>query len=133
MFNTGARSVAWHYPSQKDCLNCHNTAGGSTLGPETVQMNRMVGGKNQIDTWADLFETAPAKPKRVTKKAAAAVETSKTSEAVATAVEPEASAEAAPASRPLRAPKASSKLTSPAALVSRHNSLPLTRENVPRE
>jgi uncharacterized repeat protein (TIGR03806 family) len=62
MFNTGTRSVSWHFPSQKDCLNCHNTAGGSTLGPETAQMNRMVGGKNQIDDMAALFETAPAKP-----------------------------------------------------------------------
>jgi uncharacterized repeat protein (TIGR03806 family) len=62
MFNTGTRSVSWHFPSQKDCLNCHNTAGGSTLGPETAQMNRMVGGTNQIDKLAALFETAPAKP-----------------------------------------------------------------------
>jgi uncharacterized repeat protein (TIGR03806 family) len=62
MFNTGTRSIDWHFPSQKDCLNCHNTAGGSTLGPETAQMNRMVGGMNQIDKLAALFETAPAKP-----------------------------------------------------------------------
>jgi len=62
MFNTGARSVSWHFPSQKDCLNCHNTAGGSTLGPETAQMNRMVGGTNQIDKMAALFEAPPAKP-----------------------------------------------------------------------
>lgn len=62
MFNTGTRSVSWHFPSQKDCLNCHNTAGGSTLGPETAQMNRVVGGTNQIDKLTALFETAPAKP-----------------------------------------------------------------------
>ena len=61
-FNTGQRSVDWHFPSQKDCVNCHNTAGGSTLGPETAQMNRPLGGVNQIDKLAALFETAPAKP-----------------------------------------------------------------------
>jgi uncharacterized repeat protein (TIGR03806 family) len=62
MFNTGTRNVAWHYPSQKDCMNCHNAAGGSTLGPETAQMNRMLGGMNQLDRMAALFETPPAKP-----------------------------------------------------------------------
>jgi uncharacterized repeat protein (TIGR03806 family) len=64
MFNTGTRSVAWHYPSQDDCLNCHNRAAGSTLGPETAQMNRVVGSVNQIDEFASLglFENAPAKP-----------------------------------------------------------------------
>jgi uncharacterized repeat protein (TIGR03806 family) len=62
MFDTGTRTVSWHFPSQKDCLNCHNTAGGSTLGPETAQMNRMVGGANQIDKMTALFEAPPAKP-----------------------------------------------------------------------
>lgn len=64
MFNTMARTVPWHYPSQKDCLDCHNRAGGSTIGPETAQMNRVVGGMNQIDRFASLglFSTAPAKP-----------------------------------------------------------------------
>jgi len=64
MFNTGKRTVEWHYPSQQDCLNCHNAAAGSTLGPETAQMNRMVGGMNQIDKIAalGLFEKAPAMP-----------------------------------------------------------------------
>jgi len=62
MFDTGTRKVSWHFPSQKDCVNCHNTAGGSTIGPETAQMNRMVGGTNQIDKMAALFEKAPAKP-----------------------------------------------------------------------
>jgi len=63
-FNTGKRSVPWNYPSQQDCLTCHNQAGGSTLGPETAQMNRTVGGMNQIDKFAalGLFETAPVKP-----------------------------------------------------------------------
>jgi uncharacterized repeat protein (TIGR03806 family) len=64
MFNTQKRTVDWHYPSQKDCLNCHNDSAGSTLGPETAQLNRTVAGINQIDkiTTLGLFETAPAKP-----------------------------------------------------------------------
>jgi uncharacterized repeat protein (TIGR03806 family) len=64
MFNTGKRTVDWHYPSQKDCVNCHNSSAGSTLGPETAQLNRSVGGMNQIDQIATLglFEAAPAKP-----------------------------------------------------------------------
>jgi uncharacterized repeat protein (TIGR03806 family) len=64
MFNTGQRVVAWHYPSQKDCLNCHNAGGGSTLGPETAQMNRMRSGTNQIDQLSALgvFDTPPSAP-----------------------------------------------------------------------
>ncbi|HEY5373117.1 MAG TPA: hypothetical protein VIK01_05490, partial [Polyangiaceae bacterium] len=64
MFDTQKRVVDWHYPSQKDCLNCHNNSAGSTLGPETAQLNRTVEGTNQIDKIATLglFETAPAKP-----------------------------------------------------------------------
>ncbi len=66
MFNTGTRMVSWHYPSQMDCTNCHNAGGGSTLGPETAQMNRTVAGAatNQIDKLATLglFETPPPKP-----------------------------------------------------------------------
>jgi hypothetical protein len=63
-FDTGKRKVDWNYPSRVDCMKCHNDAGGSTLGPETAQMNRVVGGKNQIDAWTmlGLFETPPAKP-----------------------------------------------------------------------
>jgi uncharacterized repeat protein (TIGR03806 family) len=64
MFNTGTRTVPWHYPSQDDCLNCHNRAAGSTLGPETAQMNRVVDGVNQIDKFSSLglFESTPTKP-----------------------------------------------------------------------
>lgn len=63
-FNTGTRSVPWTYPSQEDCMKCHNQAGGSSLGPETAQMNRTVGNENQIDHFATLglFEAAPPKP-----------------------------------------------------------------------
>jgi uncharacterized repeat protein (TIGR03806 family) len=51
MFNTGSRTVDWHYPSRDNCMKCHKPTGGSTLGPETAQMNRMAdsGGMNQID------------------------------------------------------------------------------------
>jgi uncharacterized repeat protein (TIGR03806 family) len=63
-FNTGTRSVSWRYPSRDDCTNCHNRPGGSTLGPETAQMNRVVGGMNQIDkfTAQNLFASPPPKP-----------------------------------------------------------------------
>lgn len=51
MFNTGSRTVDWHYPSRDNCMKCHKPTGGSTLGPETAQMNRTAdsGGMNQID------------------------------------------------------------------------------------
>lgn len=64
MFNTGKRTVEWNFPSRIDCMKCHNEPGGSSLGPETGQLNRMVGGMNQIDALAarNVFETAPAKP-----------------------------------------------------------------------
>src|SRR5450432_102953 len=64
MFNTGTRTVTWSYPSRADCIKCHDPKGGSTLGPETAQLNRMIGAVNQLDTLAALkvFETAPAEP-----------------------------------------------------------------------
>lgn len=64
MFNTGPRSVPWNYPSRTDCMKCHNVAGGSTLGPQTRQMNRAVGGMNQIDALAakSIFDKAPTAP-----------------------------------------------------------------------
>ncbi|HXI58443.1 MAG TPA: hypothetical protein VNO55_20390 [Polyangia bacterium] len=67
MFNTGMRTVAWNYPSRKDCMVCHNEPVGSFIGTETVQLNRMVGPagmqKNQLDSMIalNMFETAPAK------------------------------------------------------------------------
>lgn len=64
MFNTGTRTVPWVYPSRTQCMKCHDAKGGSTLGPETRQMNREVGGKNQIDQFAELglFDQVPTKP-----------------------------------------------------------------------
>jgi len=63
-FDTGARTVDWHYPARMDCLGCHTPTGGSTLGPETAQLNRVVSGTNQIDRMKALamFETPPAMP-----------------------------------------------------------------------
>jgi hypothetical protein len=63
-FNTGQRTVSWVYPSFADCIGCHSPA-VATLGLETAQMNRVVNGANQIDTFKTmgLFDgTAPAKP-----------------------------------------------------------------------
>ncbi len=64
MFDTGTRKVPWNYPSRTDCMKCHNAAGGSTLGPETRQLNRVVDGENQLDTLADLglFDVPPSEP-----------------------------------------------------------------------
>ncbi len=64
MFNTGTRTVAWNYPNRSDCMKCHNAAGGSTIGPQTRQMNRMVGSVNQIDTLKAmaLFDKPPPAP-----------------------------------------------------------------------
>jgi uncharacterized repeat protein (TIGR03806 family) len=61
-FDTGTRVVPWHYPSRRDCLDCHTQQSGSTLGTETAQMNRVVDGTNQLDKFAalGLLETRPA-------------------------------------------------------------------------
>jgi len=63
-FDAGSATVVWNYPSFLDCIGCHSAAVG-TLGPETDQMNRVVDGGNQIDTFEakGLFDdTAPTKP-----------------------------------------------------------------------
>ena len=67
---TGAQTVNWHYPSRKECMLCHTATkpgGGSVLGPETIQMNRMLtGGMNQLDKLQALgvFDAPPPKPYR---------------------------------------------------------------------
>lgn len=49
-FQTGQRTVTWHFPSRMDCMTCHiPDKGYAVLGPETAQMNRVVGGTNQLD------------------------------------------------------------------------------------
>ncbi|HEY7371442.1 MAG TPA: hypothetical protein VIF57_04630 [Polyangia bacterium] len=80
MFDTGARTVDWHYPARMDCMGCHTPTGGSTLGPETAQLNRVVSGTNQIDHLKALgvFETPPAMPYKAA--LAAPTETAGTSE-----------------------------------------------------
>lgn len=66
MFDTGARKVDWHYPSRENCMKCHKPTAGSTLGPETAQMNRMADsrGMNQIDQLQQLgaFENTVPTP-----------------------------------------------------------------------
>ncbi len=63
----GKQTVVWHYPSRADCMQCHGRttpAGGFVLGPETVQMNRVVGGQNQLDRWQamGLFDAPLPRP-----------------------------------------------------------------------
>jgi hypothetical protein len=67
------QSITWNYPSRLNCIGCHvaitpatTPTSGYTLGPETVQMNRVAAGDtmNQIDKFAamGMFEKAPAQP-----------------------------------------------------------------------
>ena len=65
IFETGQRTVDWHYPSRVDCMTCHNPdKGDAALGPETAQMNRVVSGSNQLDTLQGmgLFEAPTPTP-----------------------------------------------------------------------
>jgi uncharacterized repeat protein (TIGR03806 family) len=47
-FDTGQRQIAWTYPSRYSCMLCHNKLGGSSLGPETRQLNRELNGENLL-------------------------------------------------------------------------------------
>jgi hypothetical protein len=64
MFKTGQRTVNWHFPSRKDCTECHKEAASYALGTETAQFNRVVDGMNQIDKLAAMgaFETPVPTP-----------------------------------------------------------------------
>lgn len=64
MFNTGPRQVPWTYPSRYNCMLCHNKLGGSSLGPETRQLNRVVDGENLLDKFerSNLFDAPLPKP-----------------------------------------------------------------------
>jgi uncharacterized repeat protein (TIGR03806 family) len=64
MFNTGTRTVPWTYPSRYDCMLCHNKPAGSTIGPETKQLNRMMGGENLLEKLErlELFDAPLPKP-----------------------------------------------------------------------
>jgi hypothetical protein len=33
---------SWSFPNRSDCLQCHNTAAGGSLGPETRQLDRLM-------------------------------------------------------------------------------------------
>ncbi|HEY1586183.1 MAG TPA: PQQ-dependent sugar dehydrogenase, partial [Polyangia bacterium] len=52
--------MSWYYPSRNDCLQCHTTAAGRSLGLETAQMNRDApdGSGNQMQLYdaAGLFD-----------------------------------------------------------------------------
>jgi uncharacterized repeat protein (TIGR03806 family) len=66
MFDTGKRTVHWYYPSQQDCLKCHNDVAGNTLGPENAQMYRTLADmKNQLDELQSkgVFDAPVAPPK----------------------------------------------------------------------
>jgi uncharacterized repeat protein (TIGR03806 family) len=59
----------WTFPGRSDCLACHTTAAGRSLGPDTRQFNRAIfypGGvySNQLDTLAHLgmLDTAITNP-----------------------------------------------------------------------
>jgi hypothetical protein len=65
----GTQTLQWYYPSRAQCLQCHQPitpTGGYTLGPETIQMNRVMTGDtiNQIAKLAAMgvFENAPPTP-----------------------------------------------------------------------
>ena len=54
--NGTPRTQVWHYPGRGECLSCHSTAGGGTLGFGTLQLNRAGtngGIPNQIQTLSD--------------------------------------------------------------------------------
>jgi hypothetical protein len=81
MTAAGKKAITWNYPSRADCMLCHAKTennvvsphietGGSVLGPETAQMNRMVLAANGVDKVnqidklkaLDLFDVPPPMP-----------------------------------------------------------------------
>ncbi|MDP2527697.1 PQQ-dependent sugar dehydrogenase, partial [Maribacter dokdonensis] len=38
--NGDFRQISWHYPSEGECLSCHNPSSGGTLGPRTKNLNK---------------------------------------------------------------------------------------------
>ena len=67
--STGSGTVVWHFPSRAQCLQCHHTAAGISLGPTSAQMNREFrypGGvtSNQVATLEHigLFERPLSRP-----------------------------------------------------------------------
>jgi hypothetical protein len=53
-------AVTWLFPSREQCMQCHTSAAGTTLGLELIQLNRNytypATGRtgNQIDTWRSI-------------------------------------------------------------------------------
>jgi mono/diheme cytochrome c family protein len=59
----GQETQIWHFPSRAQCLQCHTTAAGISLGPTLAQMNFDLAypsgvTSNQLETWQHigLFE-----------------------------------------------------------------------------
>ncbi|HKP98485.1 MAG TPA: RICIN domain-containing protein [Fibrobacteria bacterium] len=45
--------ITWEYPTRDQCMLCHNSSAGGTLGLEARQFNKVVNGKNQISNLGD--------------------------------------------------------------------------------
>ena len=54
----GGALQPWTYPSRAQCMSCHNSATGGSLGPELAELNR----DGQIEAWTarGLFTTPPS-------------------------------------------------------------------------
>jgi len=62
--------LEWQFPSRKNCLSCHTSIAGRSLGPEIAQLNTEIaypgtGRANQLATLdhIGLFKTSPGDPK----------------------------------------------------------------------
>ncbi|HVY26866.1 MAG TPA: hypothetical protein VHB79_09950 [Polyangiaceae bacterium] len=61
----GTGNQVWHYPSRPQCLECHSTYSGRSLGPTTAQLNSDFayadGMMNQVEKFKQLglFDAAP--------------------------------------------------------------------------
>jgi uncharacterized repeat protein (TIGR03806 family) len=53
----GVRTQTWTFPSQADCMTCHNAVVGGPIGPVTAQLNTehayADGKENQLNHWND--------------------------------------------------------------------------------
>ncbi len=73
----GAYRQTWHYPGTNECLNCHNTNAGQSLGVNTQQLNgnyryHTTGiTDNQLHTWnsLDIFDADIGAPEAYIKNA----------------------------------------------------------------
>lgn len=60
----GKRVQNWHIPSRSECLLCHTTRSGSLAAFHSNQLNRDVGGKNQLDALASAGVFVHALPEK---------------------------------------------------------------------